>query len=97
MCSSPRINLSGWKSLSSAVTRALLDDALQAVNLGVGGDHALAEPGVAPHQRVDRFDDHAFDQAAHFRNQPGQFLQIAVECLCGMFRSHIVLPSRTGR
>jgi hypothetical protein len=65
--------------------RALLDHALQAVDLGVGGDHFLAQRDVAAHQRIDGFDDHAFDEAAHFRDQPGQFLQIAVERLGGMF------------
>jgi hypothetical protein len=48
-------------------------------------------------QRVDGFDDHAFGEAAHFRDQPGQFLQIAVERLGGMFRNHGSLLSRTGR
>ena len=72
--------------------RAFLDHVLQAVDLGVGGDHALAERHVAAHQRIDGFDDHAFDQATHFRDQPGQFLQIAVERLGGMFRSHVCSP-----
>ena len=65
--------------------RALLDHALQAVDFGVGGDHALAERDIAADQRIDGFDDHAFGKAAHLRDQPGQFLQIAVERLGGMF------------
>ena len=65
--------------------RALLDHALQAVDFGVGSDDTLAQRDVAADQRIDGFDDHAFGKAAHLRDQPGQFLQIAVERLGGMF------------
>ena len=64
--------------------RALLDHALQLVDLGVGGDDALAERDVAADQRIDGVDDHALGEAAHLGDQPGQFLQIAVERLGGM-------------
>ena len=77
--------------------RALFDHALQVVDFGVGGHDTLAEHDIAPDQRIDGFHDHALGKAAHFRDQPGQFLQIAVECLGGMFRSHVFLLSRTGR
>ena len=77
--------------------RALLDHALQIVDFGVGGDDALAERDVAADQRIDGFDDHAFGKTAHLGDQPGQFLQIAVERLGGVFGSHLVLLSRTGR
>ena len=65
--------------------RAFLDDVLQAVDLDVGGDDALAERDVAADQRIDGFGDHAFGKAAHLGDQTGQFLQIAVERLRGMF------------
>ena len=65
--------------------RALLDHVLQTVDFGVGGDDALAQHDIASDQRIDGFDDHAFGEAAHFRDQPGQFLQIAVERLGGVF------------
>ena len=77
--------------------RALLDHALQAVDFDIGGHHALAERHVAADQRIDGFDDHAFGKAAHLGDQPGQFLQIAVERLGGVFRSHDYLLNRTGR
>jgi len=63
----------------------------------IGGHHPLAERNVAADQRIDGFDDHALGKTAHFRNQPGQFLQIAVERLRGVFRNHGFLLSRTGR
>ena len=72
--------------------RALLDQALQVVDLGVGCNHALAERDVAANQRVDGIGDHALGEAAHLRDQPGQFLQIAVERLGGMFRCHRLSP-----
>ena len=72
--------------------RALLDHALQIVDFGVGGDDALAERDVAADQRIDGIDDHAFGETAHLGDQPGQFLQIAVERLGGMFGAHLVLP-----
>ena len=68
--------------------RALLDHALQAVDLDIGGDDALAERDIAADQRIDGFGDHALDKATHLGDQPGQFLQIAVEGLGGMFGSH---------
>ncbi len=111
MCSRPRINFSGWNSLSSAATplahvlgeiadplqvggdphraddfaqvnrhrlppgdgqhRALLDQALQIVDFGVGGDDALAERDIAADQRVDGIDDHALGEAAHPRLPAG--------------------------
>ncbi len=70
--------------------RALLDHALQAVDFGVGRHHALAQRDVAADQRVDGFDDHALGKAAHLRDQPGQFLQVAVERLGGMSQEAIV-------
>ena len=77
--------------------RTLLDGVLQLVDLGVGGDHALGQRDVAANQRVDGIGDHALGKAAHLGDQAGQFLQIAVERLCGVFRSHPILLSRTGR
>src|ERR1700733_15199526 len=77
--------------------RARLDHALQAVDFDLGGHHPLAERNVAADQRIDGFDDHAFGKAAHLRDQTGQFLQIAVERLGGVFRSHDFLLNRTGR
>ena len=72
--------------------RALLDLALQLVDLDVGGDDTLAERDVAADQRIDGFDDHALGQAAHLGDQAGEFLQIAVERLGGMFSSHALSP-----
>ena len=77
--------------------RAFLDDALQVVDVDVGDDDALAERDVAPDQRVDGLHDHAFGKATHFGHQPGQFLQIAVERLGGVFGTHLFSLSRTGR
>jgi len=70
---------------------------LQMIDFGVGGDNALAEHDIPADQRVDGLDDHALGKTAHLRDQPRQFLQIAVECLGGMFTSHVSLLSRTGR
>ena len=72
--------------------RALLDQMLQTVDVGIGGDDALAEADVAADQRIDGFGDHALDQAAHLGDQAGQFLEIAVERFRGMFRSHVLSP-----
>ena len=81
----------GWRRAMVSTARSSIS-ALQIVDLGVGGDHALAERDVAADQRVDGIDDHALGKTAHLRDQPGQFLQIAVERLGGMFRSHRLSP-----
>jgi len=52
---------------------------------------ASAQHDVAADQRVDGFDDHALGKTTHLGDQPGQFLQIAVERLGGMFSSHVSL------
>ena len=77
--------------------RALLDHALQIVDFDVGQDDPLAECNIAADQGIDGFDDHPFGKTAHFGDQPGQFLQIAVERFRGVFSSHVALLSRTGR
>ena len=53
---------------------------------------ALIRRDVALGQRVDGVGDHAFGKAAHLSNQAGQFLQVAVERLGGMFRGHFLSP-----
>ena len=58
---------------------------LQAVDFGIRRHDTLAERDVATDQRIDGFDDHALGKAAHFGDQPRQFLQIAVERFRGMF------------
>jgi len=70
----------------------LLDPLLESIDLGVGGDDTLAERDVAADQRVDGIDDHALGEAAHFRDRPGQFLEVGIEGLCGMFRTHSPSP-----
>ncbi len=70
--------------------RALLDDMLQPVDLEVGRDDAPGQRDVAAHQRIDGIGDHAFGKPAHLGNQAGQFLQVAVERLCGVFRCHFL-------
>jgi len=65
---------------------------LQLVDLAVGGHHAARGRDVAADQRIDRFHDLPFGEATHFRDQPGQFLQVAVESLGGMFKSHVRSP-----
>ena len=78
--------------------RTLFDRVLQVVDLGVSRDHTLAERDVAADQRLDRVHDHAFGKTAHLGDQPGQFLQIAVERLGGVLGRHLFFSvSRTGR
>ena len=72
--------------------RAFLDDVLQAVDFDIGGDDALAERDIPADQRIDGIGDHALGKTAHLRDQPGQFLQIAVERLGGVFRTHCCFP-----
>jgi hypothetical protein len=57
---------------------------LQIVDFDVGLDHAPAERDVAADQGVDGIHDHALGKSAHFGDQPGQLLKIAVERLGGM-------------
>ncbi|MHC2637108.1 hypothetical protein ACVME5_009793 [Bradyrhizobium liaoningense] len=71
---------------------ALLDALLQRVEFGVGGDDALTERDVAADQRVDGIDDHALGDAAHLGDQAGEFLEVGIESLCGMFRTHVPSP-----
>jgi hypothetical protein len=59
---------------------------------GIRRDDALAQRNIAPDQCIDGIDDHALGQPAHLRDQARQFLQVAVECLGGMFGSHLVSP-----
>ncbi len=80
-----------WLAPGDGQYRAFLDHVLQAVDFGIGGHHMLAQRDVATDQRVDGFDDHALGKTAHLGDQPGQFLQVAVERLGGMFSSHVSL------
>ncbi len=55
-------------------------------------DDALAERDVAADQRVDGIDDHALGDAAHLGDQARELLEVGVEGLCGMFRTHVPSP-----
>ena len=59
--------------------------ALQVVDIGVVGGHPLGERGVALGQRVDRIGDLLLGQAAHLGDHAREILQVAVECLDGVF------------
>ena len=72
--------------------RAFFDLALQGVDLHVDGDRALGQGGIALAQRIERVADLFLRQSAHFGDQPGDILQVDVECLGGVFRHHLLLP-----
>ena len=60
-------------------------------------DSVPAEREITADQRIYGLDDHPFGKAAHFGDQPGQLLQIAVERLGGVFGTHVPRLSRSGR
>ena len=77
-------------NLLSEHTAKAFDTDLQELTRKVSEMGGLAERDIAADQGVDGIDDHALGKTAHLRDQPGQFLQVAVECLGGMFRSHFL-------
>ena len=67
------------------LTRLVAEMGGLAERMVVDSVDALVRRDIGLGQRVHGIDDHAFGKASHFRDQPGQFLQIAVEGLGGMF------------
>ena len=65
--------------------RMIVESVDALIRRDIGLDHALAQHDVAADQGIDGVHDHPFGKTAHLRNQPGQLLKIAVECLGGMF------------
>jgi hypothetical protein len=72
-------------TLGNGQHRTFLDLVLQLVDIHIERHHLPAERNVATDQCVDGVDDLPFHQAAHLGDEPGQLLQIGIECFCGMF------------
>ena len=77
--------------------RLVLDLALQGVDAGVALDHAPGALDVALGERRDRVGDLLLGKAAHLRDHAGEFLQVDVEGLGGVFVHHGGHPWRARR
>ena len=64
---------------------ALLDVALQGIDLRVGRDQFAGQRGVAPRQRLHAIGNLPLRKAPHFRKHAVEVLQIGVEGLGDMF------------
>jgi hypothetical protein len=77
-----------------------LDFLLQRIDGRIGRHHTPGEIDVAAGERLNGVGDLALGEPAHLRDLAGQFLEIGVERLGGVFVHHglsLSAVSRTGR
>ena len=79
------------------MSRAFFDRPLQVIDFSVGRHHACAKGDVAADQGIHGLCDLTLGQAAHLGNETGELLEIVVEGLGRVFKSHRSILSRICR